>query len=254
MIDQSAPSQLDALIENARLITQLRNIAQLADRLKEKQCRLRPSVGSFGLISYSDDTPQRGFSNIRSPSRLTTKLEVAIQPPRRLTREKRLQSWLIRSAFSNKGEMISLSRCLGGKFWLVSDEIAIKAPRDQSSNVPNLVADLLLIAEDDGGNAGFVNVELKSSRLKKTFDQVTTFRSLLEDKGLISRWRKFAEIMIGDALRWKESPETRGIVIWPKSEDPKRAAANKWRGEYERIDLIGYNETLSPDRYSLECE
>jgi hypothetical protein len=86
----------------------------------------------------------------------------------------------------------------------------------------------------------------------KTFMQVICFRTVLENPELREGWKEFAEIMIGRKLEWHTSQETRGIVIWPAAGiNPTNAPANKKRKEYERVDVIGYQEG---DDYTLESE
>jgi hypothetical protein len=172
-------------------------------------------------------------------------------PPNRPTPEKKLQSWLIRTALESGGILKPFKGVLDGQHWFVSDEIAVQI------NSKKVVADLLLVKVDAEGLACLVNVELKSARLMKAFEQVICFRTLLEGPGLIKIWREFAEIMTGQKFRWNQSQETCGVVIWPAlSNDPARAApprplANKKRQNYERVDLFGYREI---NGYTLECE
>jgi hypothetical protein len=95
------------------------------------------------LVSYSDGQPQLGFSDIRSASRLATKLQEPIPDPRRPTPEKKIQSWLIRSAIPTRGELVPLSQLLGGKFWFISDEPAINIATKDGSRI-KIVSYLLL--------------------------------------------------------------------------------------------------------------
>jgi hypothetical protein len=111
---------------------------------------------------------------------------------------------------------------------------------------------MLTVRVDDQGNARLVNVELKSSRQMETFRQVLSFRAVLEHPSLQPAWKRFAQVMTGEEFQWHQSPRTHGLVIWPARRDSaKRALADKKRKEYERVDVIGYQQT--PD-YRLNRE
>jgi hypothetical protein len=78
----------------------------------------------------------------------------------------------------------------------------------------------------------------------KTFEQVKTFREILENSELHTAWQRFSEIMTGQSFRWRPSREkTYGLVVWPKANDLSKALANKKRGDYERIGLLGFQKT-----------
>lgn len=229
---------LDKLINRARLIK------ELEDKYKDSfagDLRLRPSVGSFSLVSCAADKPQAGHPSLRSEVDLKTKLKETIQPPKREVPEKKLQSWLIRQARSEGGQIKPISDLfLGDRFWFVSDEIALSDPATKKK----FVADMLLVRVDSENLAQLVNVELKYDRSMKTFEQVKTFREILENSELHAAWQRFAEIMTGQSFRWRPSQEkTYGLVVWPKTNDLSKALANKKRGDYERIGLLGFQKT-----------
>ena len=239
IIDETVSSQLVGLVTTASFITKDTDILKLADQLRSEQRRIRPSVNSFSLVSYSERQPQLEFSDIRSASRLATKLQEPIRDPKRRTPEKEIQSWLIRSAISTRGEIVSLSQLLGGKFWFISDEPAIYVVTKDGNRI-KLVPDLLLVKEDNQGRAQLVNVELKSKRTRDTFDQAMDFRQLLEHPELSGHWRQFAQSMTGKAFNWDESIITRALVIWPKASDRSRFV-----NIYERVDVIGYEKSYA---------
>jgi hypothetical protein len=129
---------------------------------------------------------------------------------------------------------------LDDRFWFVSDEIAISDPATKKK----FVADMLLVRVDSDNLAQLVNVELKYNRSMKTFDQVQTFRKILENLELYEAWQRFSEIMTGQSFRWRPLQEkTYGLVIWPKANDPLTALANKKRSDHERIGLLGFQKT-----------
>jgi hypothetical protein len=235
--------QLQKLVKNAEMIRS-EQFHEFKDELLSKLLWLRPSVNGISAISCCEVTPQRGFTKI-SKRNLQKKMATELEPPERKTPEKQLQSWLIQLALKSGGRLKLLDQILGGEFWFVSDEIALKTGSEK------LVADLLLVRIYDG-LASLVNAELKSQRSMETFRQVIYFRKALENPELQEGWKTFAEVMTGEKFRWHPSHETRGVVIWPRaSENSKNALANKKRKDYLRVDVIGYREIPN---YTLECE
>jgi len=241
---QILKDQLSELV-NYALESRTERYQRLNDQLSRKELWLRPAVGGISAISCHGKTPQLGVRlSTRDPERQIK--EKRLSRPARPTPEKELQSWLIRNARKSGGRLTLLGDFLGGQYWFVSDEIAVKTKSRK------IVADLLLVKIDAEGQACLVNAELKSGRVMETFKQVIRFRAVLEHPDLQSIWRRFAEIMTGETFKWQQSLETRGIVVWPAlSSSSVSALANRKRQEYERVDLIGYREI---HEYSLDCE
>jgi hypothetical protein len=238
-------NDLEKLVETASKV-QKEPYQKLRDKLSRKQLRLRPSVGSFSLVSYAAKTPQLGSSNLNSISDLERAQGKKLSKPRRDTPEKELQSWFIREALHNGGIVNPLNDVLkDGQYWFVSDEIAIAIKRKP---LEKLVADLLLVKVDAEGLAHLVNVELKYDRLTQAFDQVMKFRAALEHPELQGLWKQFAETMTGKQFRWQPSQKAHGIVVWPRSNDSARALANEKTKKYERVDLVGFKENYHLER------
>jgi hypothetical protein len=243
LADPPLPEQLQKLVKNAEMI-QSEKFQAFKDELSLKLLWLRPSVNGISAISCCKDTPQRGFPKI-SVHNLRKKMKTSLDPPKRRTPEKRLQSWLIQRALKSGGRLELLDDILGGNFWFVSDEIALTTASEK------VVADLLLVRVANG-LASLVNVELKSKRSMETFRQVICFRKALEAPGLQEGWKAFAEVMTGRKFLWHPSQETRGVVIWPAvGIDSKNAPANEKRKSFARVEVVGYREN---DNYSLELE
>jgi hypothetical protein len=247
LTDLPLPKQLQKLVKNAEMI-QSEPFQVFKDKLSRKLLWLRPSVNGISAISFCEDTPQLGFSNISICDHEKI-MEKQLPPPGRETPEKHLQSWLIQSALKSGGRLKLLDDILGGQHWFVSDEIALKTASEK------VVADLLLVRIDSHGLASLVNAELKSERLMETFRQVICFRAALEDPGLHEGWKTFAEVMTGKNFRWHPSKQTYGVVIWPAfDKDPMRARANAKRKDYERVEVIGYRCDPAINEYTLYFE
>jgi hypothetical protein len=162
---------------------------------------------------------------------------VASKEPIKKTPEKALQSWLISSARAD-GEVSPISAAAqnGARYWLVTDEIALQGPNNK------FVADMLLVKESADGLAELVNTELKYKRSTDTFDQVETFRAVLNRDDLTVLWRELAETMTGRKFKWDDSSRSSGLVIWPglsAGTVAPKSTVEKLRA-YTRIDTLGY--------------
>jgi hypothetical protein len=248
--------KLRALVQRAAFVRhddQVNAILQQYAELIDLLClRLRPSVGSFSLVSCSQETPQIGRANLRHADDLKRELEdlragrQTLKAPGRQTPEKCVQSWLISTALAT-GEISAISTSLqdDSRYWFVSDEIALRGQSDK------FVADMLLVKETTQGCAHLVNVELKYERSMQTFAQVIKFRDVLESVDLVCAWRQFAETMTGKRFSWCESSLSSGLVVWPRlrfGNGTPTVTLEKMR-VYERIDTLGYGIP-----FSLELE
>ena len=221
---------------------------RFGDELEGQGRRLRPSVGGLSLISYRSDTPQLGFSGLKTEADLARVLSKPLAAPGRRTPEKELQSFLIREAVGSAGRLPSLEAILGDQLWFVTDELAFTAYGAK------LVADLLLVRVRSG-QAELFQIELKSSRsMKEVFGQVLAFRPLLEDQRLQDLWRELAAAMTGQSFKWDGGlGGARGLVVWPRCPNPASSAATQRRADYPRVDAIGYVKNES-DRFGFSRE
>lgn len=247
--------ELGKLVENAVAAQKLAEetfeagppIQLFKHELSRKYQRLRPSIGRISLVSFHPHFPQMGPYQYRwtisDASRLRKALVSEVLEPGREVPEKRLQSWLIREAAINGHVLRPLNEVLGGEYWFVSDELAIKVGKSNK-----VVADMLLVRVEDG-RAQLVNVELKSKRSRsEVFEQVISFREVIEHESLVKLWRQFAEAMTGRNFSWDDSLFTRGIVLWPGSKKPKKAQMT------ERVDEVWYTpigDAKRPSGYTL---
>jgi hypothetical protein len=252
-------AKLRDLVERANYVRndpQVRAVIQQhQDLFGRHQLRLRPSVGSFSLVSCSPFSPQLGQAGLKTAEHLKRELEGlrsgrwTLKRPGRPTPEKAVQSWLIFDALSNaNGEVTSLfdAAQTGVRYWFVSDEIALQ------EGSTKFVADMLLVKELPDGSAGLVNAELKYQRSMETFKQVETFRQALDDDDLVGLWRNFAEAMTQRQFNWSSSSRSSGMVIWPGLEAGKTARRTTIEklGAQERIETIGYHG--GPFSFGLE--
>lgn len=256
-------AQLERLLENAKRTRSdefqqvIHDHRELFDRYS---FRLRPSVGSISLVSCANWTPQLGFSNMNSGSELRTTLaalkegSMKMKAPDRPTPEKSVQSWLISDALRNDHRLASIESAQndGHSYWFVSDEIAlVAASSDHAVGNERVVADLLVVRVNQGGESELVNIELKSERTTKTHDQIEIFWKFMGPNEF-PLWCEFAETMLGRIeLPWKAPVESRGIVIWPSSSKPSERTA-RLMTDYKTkgIDTICY----SGPHYSFEAE
>jgi hypothetical protein len=235
--------EMDALGQSIRRLKKNAEIirsdlfSSYKDELLRHNLRIRPTGGGFSLVSYHHKTPQLGKSNLQTIDHLKQSLqslsEVPLVDPGRPTPEKELQSYLIGGAVRSGGVLAPINKLLGGSFWFISDEIRLPI------NGKPLLADMLLVKEDEQGSAQLVNVELKSIRAGEVFGQADDFRPVLE--GEFSKdWQRFAEVMSGRSFRWSAQAQTTSIVIWPRSRDPARAKTRELLTSHPHVDALGY--------------
>lgn len=242
--------QLSELVQKAGELKEAE--ASLADELKKImltfKLRIRPSVGGYNVLSCNSNMPQMGVPPFSS----LTKLEAAIRAfpagkvagPKRPTPEKALQSFILRSAMDQSGQLHLMQGGGTAKYWLVSDEIALFKGEEKT------VGDILAVKVEDG-LAELVSIELKSDRHKSTFAQVANFRALMEPEILRPLWKALAEKMTGKRFKWREPWVTSGIVVWPiarsgqaSAETAKHIAAQTKIG----VTTISYQEyVFSPE-------
>lgn len=176
------------------------------DELKKKELHCRGNLNSVSLISLNKQTPERGFSNIKSESILKDRIKKAddIEAPKRKTGEKLLQARIINEAiYSNKHYLP-----FGNKIKFIASEFAIK---DDSSKVVNDI-----LGFSDTGE--FYIIELKSLRSKKDLEaQVDRFESFVK-----SNKDLFYDILKIYGFNWDKNIKTiKKAIVWNKLNDKK---------------------------------
>ena len=198
------------------------------------QVHFRPASTGIAMIGLLPDRPQRGKSSITMPARLAANFEAEFRghcvdcEHRRLTPEKRLQSWLIAEAYRHDRRLCSLTAPdLASPMIFITDELAL--PADDG----RIVCDLLAL---DGDRP--VILELKPSREKKRLvEQVTRYAALVEAH--ITLFSELCSVILGRELTLRAPCER--WIVWPATGndgDPQEDALAELG-----IRVVGYEET-----------
>lgn len=172
--------------------------------LKEKNLHCRGSLNSVSLISLNADTPERGFSNIKSETVLCRRLEIVdtIEAPKRATPEKLLQAVMISKSIYENNHYLPF----GNKIKFVTSEFAMK------HNDKKIVNDILGFS--DYGELYII--ELKSSRFKKELEhQVDSFGEFVRDNSEL-----FYELLKTYGFDW-DRKSIRKAIVWNKLNNTK---------------------------------
>lgn len=192
--------------------------------LKEKQLYFRGNINSFSLVSYSQETPELGKSGLKTEEnaeRLIYTLE--LEQPKRPTKEKNLQAFIIKYAFNNNGKLPF------GDCQFVTSELAIKLEENK-----RIVNDILAI----DSNNNLVIIELKSIRDNSVKQQTISF-----EKIVIIPQHSFIEDLVFELTEKKWNGLVRKIAIWPAPNNENSIRKNN----SPEIELLNYKiETGSP--------
>lgn len=176
------------------------------DELKEKELHCRGNLNSVSLISLNSQTPERGFSNIKSENILKDRIKKAdkLKAPERKTGEKLLQARIINEAIYKNKHYLPF----GNKIKFVTSEFAIK---DDNSKVVNDI-----LGFSDTGE--FYIIELKSLRSKTELEaQVDSFESFIK-----SNKDLFYDVLKIYGFNWDKNTETtKKAIVWNKLNDKK---------------------------------
>lgn len=198
------------------------------------QVHFRPASTGIAMIGLLPDRPQRGKSGITMPARLAANFEAEFRghcvdcEHRRLTPEKRLQSWLIAEAYRHDRRLRPLAAPdLAAPLIFITDELSL--PADDG----RIVCDLLALDDDRP-----VILELKPSREKKRLvEQVTRYAALVEAH--ITLFSELCSIILGRELTLRAPCER--WIVWPAAgidSDPQEDALAELG-----IRVVGYEAT-----------
>lgn len=168
------------------------------DRMFRAGLHFRGNLGSLALVSLHKNTPELGYSGIRTKRKALELLDRfeqnTLAAPRRPTREKELQAWLIRNALANDHRLF-----FDGRLRFITSELALK------EDGKRVVNDMLALDEQDG----LVIIELKSSRDKTRIEaQVEAFMRIIDQN------RAFFHALTRTLTGREWSGATSGLVVW----------------------------------------
>ena len=185
--------------------------------LKEKQLHFRGNVNSFSLVSYRQETPELGKSGLKSENYAEKLInELKLEEPKRPTKEKNLQAFIIKHAFNNNGKLPF------GDFQFITSEMAIILGYKE-----NIVNDILAI--DSNNNLAII--ELKSIR-----DNYVKQQTILFEEKVINPKNAFIRNLIFDLTTKNWSGKVRKIAIWPAPKDKSKTKVNN----FPEIELYNY--------------
>lgn len=201
--------------------------AKLFSKEKE-EVHVRGNLKSMSLISLSEDTPELGFSSIKTEKTILNKLKNEFKNLElgKLTPEKELQAWIIKKAISNKHILP-----FGGNIKFITSEMAIK-----NNDGKRIVNDILGFHEEHG----IFVIELKSDRaMTRLIEQVNSFEKIIENNTEL-----FNDLLkIHDCSTWDKKSITK-VIVWPHSENGQKSSKYLSSKDVGIIEY-GYKKTLN---------
>ena len=176
--------------------------------LKDK-VHFRASLNSISLISISDEKPELGVKCNANNYKSTDNIDIILQDinkikiksnPKRVTSEKKLQSWIINYALNNNYQLP-----FGTNIKFITSELAI---RNKSGK--KIVTDILGYCVRENK---LCVIELKSVRLLKLLiQQVSNFEEII-----LKNFDFFSKLLsVNDFSNNKPlSKEVKKIIVWP---------------------------------------
>ena len=198
------------------------------NKLRENKLHFRGNLNSFSLISLSRNTPESGISALKKEEEGERALKYQITAPKRSTREKELQAWIINYALNNKNILPFLKT----EILYITSELALK-----NNSKEKVVCDILGIDKENN----LIVIELKSERLKVLQDQVNNYSEIIKtNKDFFS---KLVSVVVGK--KW--STLVKGLVVWPSS---TKKVPSEW--ENNIIEEVCYPEFLKDGKKQIE--
>ena len=200
--------------------------------LKDKKFHCRGNLKSVSLISLNKETPEKGFSNIKSENILKNRLARVdeIKKPKRATGEKLLQARIIYEALYKNNHYLPF----GNKIKFVTSELALQ-------NSENKIINDILGFSDDGE---LYIIELKSLRYKTELEnQVNNFENFV-----LSNIELFYNILNIYGCEWdKNINKIKKAVVWNKLNNKKVFSK-------DIIEFVYDKELLESDKSILKIE
>ncbi len=186
--------------------------------LKNNNFIFRGNLNSFSLVSLAKETAEKGVSGLKSKevaeNHIASIEKLKLEPPKRETREKELQAWIINYAMNNNW-LLPFSKNLT----YVTSEMAFTKPE-------KIVNDILAIDDDKN----ICIIELKSIRDNEVKKQTIEFE--IE----INKNKQLFEELIELITSKKWNGKCRKIAVWPKAKGVER------ENKYKDVEEINYIE------------
>ena len=201
----------------------------------------RPSSTGVAMVGLLPERPQRGKSGLRDLARVAADFEAVFAAHckdidhGRVTGEKKLQSWLIRDAYTHDRKLDATNTASANtnapvELVFTSDEISL--PTDTGK----IVCDILALRVD-GGRTTPVLLELKDDRmLTRLVEQVENYSALIDDHADL--FTDLFGALLGQGVVF-DGP-TEKWTVWPAAGDDvdPRETNLRERG----IRVVGYRE------------
>jgi len=207
------------IINNARIITN--RLANTIDK-HGSLVHFRPSSNGISIIGLLPTAPQRGKSNFRDFDGINNDFENMFakhctEPPKRVTPEKELQSYLISESYKNKRMIKPLNDTQKhlDNLTFITDEIALPA---QSNKI---VCDLLALRMTNLDCIPVV-IELKSKRDRRIINQVNNYSMIVNDHK--DKFEMLFSEILGKEIKFTSACDK--WIVWP-------GITNKGTGELD---------------------
>jgi len=171
--------------------------------LEDNEAHIRGNLNSMSLISLNKETPELGFSGIKTEQTIIKKIEqLKNKKLGRPTPEKSLQAWIIKKSLENNYILP-----FGNNLKFITSEMALFRQSDNK----RIVNDIL--AFDDGV---LYIIELKSDRnMKRLKEQVDNFEQIIKENISL-----FSELCLLNNLQWDEK-SIKKVIVWPFSKNAR---------------------------------
>lgn len=216
IVDVSS-EQRRALEETIRWARTIRESLQPTLDARRVPVHFRPSSRGISVVGLLHERPQRGKGGIRDVDGLVRQFEAKFEAhcrkvdQGRPTKEKALQSFLIRESYKNSRRIRPINEASSRndpiELVFVTDEIAL--PIDAG----RIVCDILAVRRD-GPRWTPVVLELKSARhLAKLVAQVEAYAALVD--GHAELFAELFGVILGELIRFHGKTEK--WIVWPQA-------------------------------------
>ncbi len=206
-----------------------------------ERVHFRPSSTGVAMVGLLPDRPQRGKSGLRDLARVAANFEALFAAhcmdveQGRATGEKKLQSWLIRDAYTHGRKLDAINMASAETndpvdLVFITDEISLPIKSGK------MVCDILALRVD-GGRSTPVLLELKDARmLTRLVKQVGGYAKLIDDHADLFA-ALYGALLARDVTF---DGRTEKWIVWPAVGDDvdSREAELRERG----IRVVGYRE------------